>query len=233
MLSFTVIYGVSRRESIQVEAEKSSMRSPAKKEPEVDPTVAYLHAHGIRGVSPSRLEEMVQEAVGRLGRSLSRSDPREDLTAAETAILERGGFVLRPTDLGDEDPLVQTAAELAALLRESLSTAEAARRLGVDPSRIRQRLTASPPSLYGVRLESGWVVPLFQLEGNKTLPGLADVVARLDSELHPVAVQRWFLLENPDLVLERKGKEPRTLSPRDWLHLGLPVEPVADLAGNL
>lgn len=208
------------------------MRVPAKKESTIDPDVAYLHAHGIR-VPPSKLDEMVREAVGRLHRSLFREDPRQDLTAAEAAVLERGGFVLEPTELGAEDPLVQTAAELAALLQESLSTTEAAGRLGVDPSRIRQRLTSVPPSLYGIRLESGWVVPAFQLEGGKTLPGIADVVARLDSELHPVAVYRWFHLANPDLVLERKGKEPRLLSPRDWLRLGLAVEPVAELAGQL
>lgn len=184
-----------------------------------------------RGVS--KLDEMVREAVGRLHRSLYRPDPRPDLTAAEAAILERGGFVLDPTDLGAEDPLVQTAAELAALLQESLPTAEAAIRLGVDPSRIRQRLTSAPPSLYGIRLESGWVVPAFQFEGSKILPGIAEVVARLDPELHPVATFRWFHLPNADLVLERDGAETRTLSPRDWLRLGLPVEPVAELAGHL
>jgi hypothetical protein len=162
-----------------------------------------------------------------------RSDPRPDLTEAEAAVLRSGGFVLEPVELGTEDPLAQTVAELAALLQESLPTSEAAARLGVDPSRIRQRLTASPPSLYGIRLESGWVVPTFQMEGNKLLPGVAEVVARLDPELHPVAVFRWFHLPTPDLTLERKEEEPLVLSPRDWLRLGLPVKPVAELAGHL
>jgi hypothetical protein len=208
------------------------MRAPAKIDSKTDPTVAYLHSHGIR-VAPSTLNEMVREAVDRLHCTLYRPDPRPDLTAAEAAVLRRGGFVLEPTDLGTEDPLVQTAAELAALLQESLPTTVAAARLGVDPSRIRQRLTSDPPSLYGIRLESGWVVPAFQLEGNKTLPGIAEVVARLDPELHPVAVFRWFHLPNADLSLEREGEEPRVLSPRDWLRLGLPVAPVAELAGHL
>lgn len=208
------------------------MRVPVKKESTIDPTVAYLHSHGIR-VPPSKLDEMVREAVGRLHRSLFREDPRPDLTEAEAAVLERGGFVLEPTDLGAEDPLVQTAAELAALLQVCLSTTEASSRLGVDPSRIRQRLTSNPPSLYGIRLESGWVVPVFQIERGKVLRGIAEVVGRLDPELHPVAVYRWFHLPNPDLVLERKGKEARSLSPRDWLRLGLAVEPVAELAEQL
>ena len=197
-----------------------------------EPTVAYLHTHGIR-VAPSTLDEMVREAVARLQRTLYRPDPRPDLTEAEAEALRRGGFVLEPTELGAEDPLVQTAAEFAALLKESLPTAAAAERLGVDPSRIRQRLTSEPPSLYGIRLESGWVIPQFQLEGNSPLPGLADVVSGLDPELHPVSVYRWFTLPCSDLVLEREGEEPRRLSPRDWLRLGLPVQPVAELAANL
>jgi hypothetical protein len=199
---------------------------------QVDPKEVFLHAHGIR-VATSTFEEMVREAVLRLRSSMYRSDPKPDLTAAEVAVLERGGFNLDATELGADDPLAQTSAEYAALLMESLSTSEVAKRLGVDPSRIRQRLTSDPPSLYGVRLESGWVIPKFQLEGNKTIPGIADVVARLNPELHPVAFFRWFHHPNSDLVVEREGEEPRTLSPRDWLRFGFPVEQVAELSAYL
>jgi uncharacterized protein YifE (UPF0438 family) len=161
-----------------------------------------------------------------------RAAPRADLTEAEVAVLKKGGFALEPLDLGVEDPLVQTAAELTALLRESLSTAAAAERLGVEPSRIRQRLTSQPPTLYGIRLESGWVVPEFQLDGSKLIPGIADVVARLDPELHPVSVFRWFTGPSPDLAFEQ-NEEARTLSPREWLRLGLPVQAVLGLAAEL
>ncbi len=199
---------------------------------QLDPDTAFLQAHGIR-VAPVRFEEMVREAVDRLRSSMYRSDPKPDLTAAEVAVLERGGFDLKPAEPGAEDPLAQTSAEYAALLRESLSTAAAAERLGVDPSRIRQRLTSHPPSLYGIRLESGWVIPEFQLERSKTLPGIPEIVARLDPELHPVVVFRWFRQPNTDLLVEREGEEPRFLSPLDWLRFGLPVEPVAGLAAHL
>jgi hypothetical protein len=77
------------------------------------------------------------------------------------------------------------------------------------------------------------VLPEFQLEGDKTLPGIAEVTAHLDPELHPVSVYRWFTQPNSDLVVEREGEEPRSLSPRDWLRFGLPVEPVAELAAHL
>ena len=193
-------------------------------------TVAFLRSHGIE-MSPEGLDSLVREAVARLQRTLYRQDPREDLTAAEAAILERGGFSLEPEELDADDPLVQTVAEYAALLKSSLSTAEAARRLGVDPSRIRQRLTADPPTLYGIRIGSSWYIPELQFDCDGLLRGLGDVVSRLDPELHPVAVFRWFTTPNPDLSNEALGG--RSLSPRDWLRLGLPVEAVAEMASNL
>lgn len=193
-------------------------------------TLAYLHTHGI-DVEPERMEEMVQEAVSRLPRTLYRSDPRADLTPAEADALAQGGFSLAPADPGTGDPLARTAAEYAALLKSSLSTAQAAARLGVDPSRIRQRLTSRPPTLYGIRLDSGWVVPEFQLEAGGLIPGLAEVVPRLDPELHPLTVLRWFTTPHADLAPAAQGGQP--LSPRDWLRLGLPAAPVAELAADL
>jgi hypothetical protein len=174
---------------------------------------------------------MVQEAVKRLQRTLHRADPREDLSAAEAKALERGGFRLEAVDLGTEDPLARTAAEFAALLKTSLSTNEAARRLGVDASRIRQRLTSQSPTLYGIRLDSGWVIPEFQFDGHKLLTGISEVVPNFDPELHPVSVFRWFTMPNPDLVADELGG--RALSPRDWLRLGYPPGAVAEVARDL
>lgn len=204
---------------------KAALEDPA--------TMAFLHSHGIR-VKPEALDAMVEEAVRRMRRSLYRVDPHEDLSAAEAEELERGGFDLTPVDLGPDDPLARTAAEYAALLKSSLSTAEAAKRLGVDPSRVRQRLTSQPPTLYGIRLESGWVIPEFQFDGDRLVPGIAEVVPQLNPELHPVAVFRWFTLPSPDLVAEEADNaEGRMLSPREWLRLGLLPAAVAELARDL
>jgi hypothetical protein len=195
-----------------------------------DPTIAFLHSHGIT-VSPESLDELVQEAVSRLQRTLYRPDPRADLSGPEVEALEKGGFNLKPADLGKDDPLARTVAEYAALLKSSLSTAEAAKRLRVDPSRIRQRLTSEPPTLYGIRVSGGWVLPTFQFDGNDLVPGIGEVVSRLDPELHPVSVFRWFTHANPDLVAEELAGQ--ALSPREWLRLGGPVQAVADLAAAL
>ena len=58
-----------------------------------------------------------------------------------------------------------------------------------------------------------------------------NLVTRLDPELHPASVLRWFTTPNPDLVAENLGG--RTLSPREWLRSGLPVQAVAERAAYL
>ncbi len=191
---------------------------------------AYLHAHGLR-VSPRQLDLLVREAIDRLQRELFRSDPRRELSHEEVKILEAGGFDLEPADLGAEDPLARAAALYSGLLKTSLDTGAAASLLGVDPSRIRHRLTSRPPSLYGIRLESGWRLPRFQFDGDRLIPGFGEVVAKLDSELHPATIYNWFVLPNPDLVSEQLAEEP--LSPRDWLRHGFPPRAVAELAKHV
>jgi hypothetical protein len=150
------------------------------------------------------------------------------ITTAEAEILKKGGFSQKPEEFEADDPLVQTEADYVALLKSSLSTKEVASKLGVGPSRIRQRLTSDPPTLLGIRIGTSWYIPDPQLDGNGLVKGLGEVVSHLDSELHPVAVFRWFTTPHADL---RTGGH--SLSPRDWLRRGLPVEPVAEIASNL
>lgn len=198
-------------------------------------TLAYLHAHGL-SVAAQALEPMVEQAIESLQRRLYRPDPSADLTAAEAAALQRGGFELEPAagagDPEDADaPIARTVAEYAALLETGLTTAQAAALLGVDASRVRQMLTAEPPRLYGIRTKAGWTLPRFQFDGDRLVPGAGEILGRIDPEVHPVAVYRWFTSANPDLVDERLS--PRPLSPREWLLLGLAADPVAELAGVL
>jgi hypothetical protein len=158
-------------------------------------------------------------------------DSTADLTLSETEALKKGGFVLQPDVDGGEDPLTQTAAEYAALLSSSLSMAEAAKRLGLAPSHIQQRLTSEPPRLYGIRIGTSWYIPEIQFDGNELVCGIGEIVSQLDPELHPIAVLRWLTTPSPDLPADEA--QGRNLSPRDWLRLGLPVQPVADLAASL
>lgn len=185
-----------------------------------------LRSRGIQA-PPGTLEKALAAAVAELEVLVAR-DSLHELTAAEINVLRAGGFDPEPRAESPLDPLAKTAAEYAALLKTSLTAREAAERLGVDVSRIRQRLAER--SLYGFRHDGKWHIPTWQFVDHALLPNLGTVVARLDAELHPVAVTRWFLTPDPDLTPDAVD---RPLSPRDWLQAGFPAEPLALLAGDL
>lgn len=157
------------------------------------------------------------------------TQPASALSSGELSALTAVGLSAEPWQ-GEpsEDPLSRTVVDYVALIETSLSTAEAARMLAVDVSRIRQRLRDR--SLFGVEHEGEWRLPRFQFERRKVLPGLGVVLARLPAELNTLEVAEWFLSANPDLEVEGRA-EP--LSPREWLLRGLPPERVADLARRL
>ena len=172
---------------------------------------ALLHNQALRGVS--------SEAV----------QPDAALSRAELDALHAVGLVTAPWPAGrPDDPLAQSSVDFVALLETSLTAARAAGLLGVDVSRIRQRLRER--SLFGVEYEGEWQLPRFQFERRKVLPGLAEVLAVLPGEINALDVTQWFLSPNPDLEPDDEGKP---LSPRAWLLRGLPHERVAALASNL
>lgn len=150
------------------------------------------------------------------------------LTEAEAAVLSEGGF--SPKDVTGKDTVEASAQAYANLLAQSLSVAQAAELLGINASRIRQRLGGPRRSLYGIKIREEWVLPSFQFAGKGTVPGIEEVIAELDPELHPVAVLRWFSTPNPDLEIDGEGK---TVSPLDWLRTGHPSATVAELARGL
>lgn len=171
---------------------------------------------------------MLQTALEDMHRTLFPLDPAADLSEEETAVLRRGGFEMKPSPTAPSNMLARTAAEYAALLETSLAAGEVAQRLGVDPSRVRQLLTAR--KIYGIQIKGAWKIPAFQFEGGRLLPGLEEVVPALPIGLHPVGAYRWFTMPNPDLVPDGMEQE---LSPRGWLLAGYSSKAVADLAADL
>ena len=177
-------------------------------------------------VSPDTFQGLILEALRAMPR-VTRGTSASTVTAAEIEALHEGGLKLVPVDLGADDPIARTAAAYATLIATSLTVPEAARRLGVDDSRIRQRLAAR--TLYGIKLRDGWRLPLWQFDGNGLLPGVARVISRLDTELHPLTVQDWMLTPTPDFADDHHD----AMSPRDWLRTGHDPEEVAALAAEL
>ncbi len=178
------------------------------------PSRLALRAHGIT-VDPGELEAMMAVAVAQLQETLYPEQPRHDLTETEADPLARGGMDLSPSKDGEESALARTTARYAALLGTSLTTAEAAQRLEVDPARIRQRLAAR--TLYGIRTPKGWRLPAFQFQEDGPLPGIEEVLPRLGTHLHPVAIHNFLTLPNTDLHSDDLDRE---LSPREWLRAG-------------
>jgi len=190
-------------------------------------STAFFQAHGL-AVGPDELQVMMLFAISQLQESLYPPEPRADLTQSEAEALGRGGLELSPRVDGEESALARTTAKYAALLVTSLTTTEAAERLGVDPSRVRQRLNEG--TLHGIRTRKGWRLPAFQFLADGALPGISDVLPCISSHLHPVAVHNFFTVPNVDLYAD---EQDRNLSPREWLHAGYPAEVVANLAARL
>lgn len=179
---------------------------------------AAVFARLAREVKRYRKERLIRDALSSW--ELARSD---ELTAHELEVLESGGF-LREARV-DPRPIAETTARYEKLLAEGLDVSTAAQRLGVSQGRIRQRLTAKPPQLYGIRQGKAWLLPDFQFTQQGLVPHIDKVIGYLPSGLNPVAVENFFRL--PQLDLEDDGQ---ALSPLDWLSRGQSWEAVADLA---
>lgn len=195
---------------------------------------SFLRAHGIR-LPWEEFLTLIEDVVSTLP-ARSEHDIDEELTGEELAALERGGLDLRRREhKRGSDPIARGAVEFARLIQESLSVPAAAQLLGVDESRIRQRLTARPPSLYGFIWEKRWKVPLFQFAEGGLVPHISQVAAVLPRELHPLAVERWFTAPSTDLLLDEEAPDQDVvrLSPKQWLLQGRDPAPVVHMARHL
>ena len=183
----------------------------------------YLKRTGLR-LSEDAFLALVQESIERV---VGCGAEASDLPPDERKRLEEGGFSFREEEGAGDDPIARGAAEFAALLGSALSVNDVAKRLGVNATRVRQRL--SNRTLYGIKRDGEWFVPRFQFGRRATIPGIGPVVAAMDPHLHPVAVLRWFTQPHSDLGEE----EGACVSPLDWLRSGGNPEELARLASDL
>ena len=152
--------------------------------------------------------------------------PTDYFGERQQATLRKLGASLQPSRPDELGSIAGLAAAHAEVVAKSLSVATVAKRLGVDTSRVRQRIYAR--SLFAFKHRGAWLVPAFQLNGRKLVPGLESVVAELSPTIHPVAVTRWFTTPNTDLLLGHKA-----VSPIAWLSAGGPPEAVAEHAAAI
>jgi len=197
------------------------LRSAPKALPE--PPAAMLR-NRFRASAQALLQNRPLRAVSSLATQPSSTLSKSELQALQAIDLSTQPW---PAERPD-DPLSQSIVDYVALVETSLTAAEAARLLGVDVSRIRQRLRQR--SLFGVEYEGEWRLPRFQFERKNVLPGLAPVLASFPADVNALDVAEWFLSPNPDLEVDDREQ---LLSPRKWLLRGLPPERVAELARHL
>ncbi|MBS0556671.1 MAG: hypothetical protein JSR27_04575 [Proteobacteria bacterium] len=112
------------------------------------------------------------------------------------------------------------------LIRQSDTPIQVAERLGLESSRIRQRIREG--SLLAIKLNNETRVPQFQFEGNVEVPGLSKIAKAAGRKVTPLAFALWFTSPTRDL-----GDADAPISPRDWLLQTGDVVPVLALAESL
>ena len=192
------------------------------------PLPASLRKHGVGGGAVALVDVDGDRLRLRFLRSALGEGAGGALAAPEAEALSRGGVgPASGQDLRAVEARTDSAYRL--LSEASLSVEEAARRLGVNASRVRQRL--GQRSLYGLKEGNAWRLPAFQFQGHGLVPGMDAVVRRLPEDIGPLAVARWFRSPNVDLVTRDDDERPMT--PLQWLRAGNPPQPVAALAAAL
>ena len=185
----------------------------------------YVPGADVRVVYTTPVVEIIEDESGPEREPLP-SDPVSRLTEAELAELRRGGLAPSADRGAHERVRARTAAQLATLLARTLSTAEAARRMGVDPRRVRQLLAQR--RLLGVRDGHAWRILDVQFTPDGLVPNIGLVVAALPEGLPPLVAATWLHTPEPDLEV---AGEP--VAPIAWLTAGGDPERVRLLAADL
>ena len=193
---------------------------------------ACRRARGVHLGQPADVDAPGQRALHER-RTRLYLDTAFELPQAEMDALREVGFDVDERDDALAVRASATAAETieayATLIRSALPVAKAAARLNVHESTVHRHL--GERSLHGLRADDGrWLLPAWQFDGDRLLPGLATVVRASASDLHPLSFECFMLTSHCDLVDDETGVE---LCPRDWLRSARSAQAVAALVGNL
>jgi hypothetical protein len=113
------------------------------------------------------------------------------------------------------------------VLRDSKSTGDVAEMLGVNASRIRQRVRER--SLLALQDGGELRIPMSQFVAGREVPGLRDVLQACPPDLRPIEFLSWFRTPTTELP----GGADSAVSPRDYLLATGDVDSVVALARTL
>ena len=174
----------------------------------------------------TRFVALLREALDNVGQRRRAGDPSSQLTESDIEQLRAGG--MDPSvALGAYDRVrARTAAHTVALLTSSLTAGEAAKRLGVSPSRVRQMLAER--SLLAVKDGGEWHVLELQFQQRRLVPNIGAVARAMPAGLALVGIANWLTTPEPDLEIG-----DTSVSPLEWLSAGGDPGLVAALAAEL
>lgn len=151
------------------------------------------------------------------------------LPAAELAALAAVGLRTTPkTRKRAESARVRYASTFLDLFNQADTPAQLAKKLKLDPSRIRQRIRDR--SLLAIELNGEKRVPHFQFEGNVEIPGLPRLLAAAGEQMPTLSFAMWFLTPTADLAA---GEDDAPISPRERLLRTGDVESVLAILDDL
>jgi excisionase family DNA binding protein len=176
-----------------------------------------FHRVGLGGINP----HLVGILVGIV--ETARERPGDRLSGGELQVLER-----YPSAATEEvsRALARSAGIRQRILDTSLSVGQAAERLGVGTSRIRQRIGEG--SLYAIKVGRSWRLPDWHFTKSGELPGIAAVIHALPDGTDLLEVDGFVTSSNVDLVVEDVA-----VTPLEWLGAGLDAESVLRIAADL
>lgn len=188
----------------------------------LDATLRRLHLDG----GADSIAMTVSRYLEEHGRDLLPSRDRAGWTAAEHEALVSVG--VDPDQEPSGKAVVDAAARYAAILETALPIAIAARRLGVDPSRLRQRIRER--TLIAVKgSDGGWLIPGFQFTDGGELPGLRVVAREIRPDATIISIVSFFTSPQPDL----EGEDGEAMTPIAWLSSGRDPIIVRALASDI
>ena len=186
----------------------------------------YFQAHGLAARPPSALNAALQQAIDSMRRTLYGPSFHE-LTPPEVALLRHAGADVEEHPDRD-DPMATYVVAFGAILATSLTPAQAAARLGgITPVRVRQMIRER--TLYAIRVDGRWKIPVHQFVHDGLVPNIGAVNAAVPNTLDAVSVLRWFTTPDPEF----EAPDGHVLSPLDWLKAGMDPGPVVEMARTL
>ena len=186
----------------------------------------YLAQRGISQSGRLRLIDALKDVLDSK-EPQTYTEPTEGLTESEREVLKQGGLRLERTST--RDLVSETALEYAELVASSMGSSEAAKRLGVTPTRVRQMIGEC--EIYSFILNGKRLIPRFQFQETALISNIRLVNRALNQNLHPVGVWAWFHEANSELAID--SSSAIQLSPLQWLSEGRDPNALVFLAENL